>query len=412
MDASNATPFKTFITENLNPAQQQAVNTITGPLLIIAGAGSGKTRVITSRITHLLLNEHAQPHEIIALTFTNKAAMEMKERINSFLDKSKGTPFVGTFHSYCLSLLKKNSSLLPYAHFSILDTDDKQSLITSLLKKSILYKKYTATQISHQISIAKNQFLETSTAFLNSFENPALRELVMQYEQEKRVSNCLDFDDLLLEAVRLFNHPSFRQEHQERVLHILVDEYQDTNIVQHELLKRMALNNKNEFTIQSLCVVGDEDQSIYSWRGATVDNILHFKKEFKNTCIIKMEQNYRSKQPILEVANEVIEHNRYRNEKKLFSDKKGKDCVRMIKCLSGYQEADIVARYCQLLTTHKKNVSVGILYRTHFQSRTLEEALIKHSVAYALIGGVRFYERKKSKTFFLTYALSQIHQIE
>ncbi len=387
--------FDTFISEQLNTAQREAIKKTSGPVLIIAGAGSGKTRVITARITQLLLNEQIPAYRIIALTFTNKAATEMKERIHSFLDGNTTTPFVGTFHSYCLQLLKKYFS---ETSFSILDTEDKQSLLNSLLKKSILYKKFTAQQLSHTLSIAKNSYIPGHNSLYESLDNQALKEIAYAYEREKKASNCLDFDDLLIEAVKLFDNPLFRKQHQEKIRHILVDEYQDTNVIQHELLKKMALSQDNNvFTIDSICAVGDEDQSIYSWRGATVENIMHFKKDFGNTTVIKLEQNYRSIQPILSVANHVIEHNRYRNEKKLWSEKKGRDCVRMIRCLSGYQEADLIAQWSKLLLTRKPKESIGILYRTHSQSRVLEEALIKHSLRYTLIGGIRFYERKEIK---------------
>ncbi len=390
---SNKNTFSLFVEQQLNTIQQEAIQKTKGPLLVIAGAGSGKTRVITARITHLILNEKVNPTTILALTFTNKAASEMKERILSFLQNGQEIPFVGTFHAYCLSLLKRHYN----TPFSILDSDDKQTMLTTLLKKSVLYKKYTPQQITHAISMAKNTYSSSTQTLYTHFDNQALKDLVAAYEHEKKISNCFDFDDLLIEAVRLFENAEFREKHQKTITHILVDEYQDTNHVQHALLKKMALSSHGDYVVQSLCAVGDEDQSIYSWRGATVDNIMHFKNDFKQTTVIKMEQNYRSKQSILHVANEIIEHNRYRNAKKLWSDRTGTDCVRMIRCLSGYQEADIIARFCTLISKHKPNESVGILYRTHFQSRALEEALIKHSLAYTLVGGIRFYERKEIK---------------
>ncbi len=389
--------FNTFINEELNPAQKKAVQNVSGPLLVIAGAGSGKTRVITARITHLLKNKGVHPAQIVALTFTNKAAHEMKERIISFFGSSSGIPFVGTFHSYCLYLLKTNRHLTPFDQFSILDEDDKRSLLTKLLKKSPLYKKQTAQQLSYTISLLKNQYTQHNERKEQLEENREVQELVNEYEKEKNLSKCFDFDDLLLEAVKLFENETFKEAHQNQVRHLLVDEYQDTNVVQHTLLKHMSLDKKKELAIDSICVVGDEDQSIYSWRGATVDNIIYFKKDFKNTEHLKIEQNYRSKQPILLVANHVIAHNKHRNEKKLWSEREGRDCVRVLKFLSGYQEADVIARYCKLLQTHSKLNSTALLYRTHSQSRTIEEALIKLSIPYVLIGGVRFYERKEIK---------------
>ena len=389
--------FDTFLKKELNTEQKKAVKNIKGPLLVIAGAGSGKTRVITARITHLLKNEQVHPAQIISLTFTNKAANEMKERIKTFLGSSSGMPFVGTFHSYCLYLLKTNTHLIGWDQFTILDEDDKRSLLNKLLKKSPLYKQQTAQQVSYAISLAKNQCTSLREYIKNNIENRQLQELIEEYEKEKCKSKCFDFDDLLLETVKLFENEEFKHDHQYQVRHVLVDEYQDTNVIQHSLLKHMAGGEKRELAVDSLCVVGDEDQSIYSWRGATVDNIIHFKKDFKGTKTVKIEQNYRSKKPILAIANKVIANNKNRNEKKLWSDKNGRDCVRILQCLSGYQEADLIARYCKILANNKSLDSTAVLYRTHFQSRVLEEALIKQSIPYNLVGGVRFYERKEIK---------------
>lgn len=393
-----STVLHTFITDNLNDSQKAAVTHDKGPLLVIAVAGSGKTRIITARIAYLLQERHVLPSEIIALTFTNKAAAEMKERIINFTGSSRHLPFIGTFHSYCLYLLKRNRHLLPYDTFSIIDEDDKRSMLQALLKKSPLYKKYTPQQFSYQISLFKNQAagidFDTS-AFIN---NRILLELLLEYEREKKSSKCFDFDDLLLEVVRLFKNPEFKADHQNRVRHVLIDEYQDTNVVQHQFLKEVALvPGTNTLAIDSLCVVGDEDQSIYSWRGATVDNIMGFSKEFKDTTSIKIEQNYRSKLPILQTASHVIKNNINRNEKKLWSEKSGSDCIRIIHCLSSYQEADLIGRLAQLAHKKKTLAQTAVLYRTHAQSRTIEEALIKYSVPYTLVGGVRFYDRKEIK---------------
>src|SRR3989344_3471725 len=298
--------FKDFLHKELNTEQQKAVMYANGPLLVIAGAGSGKTRVITARITQLLLEEQLHPAQLVALTFTNKAANEMRERIVHFMGSNKGIPFIGTFHSYCLYILKTNIHLLPFEIFSILDEDDKRSIINKLLKQNQLYKKHTAQQLSYHISKLKNQLADPTQSMLNFVENAPMREILEGYEKEKRASKCYDFDDLLIEATRLFHtNTEIKDAHQNQVRHLLVDEYQDTNVIQHELLKHMALDEKKCLGIDSICVVGDEDQSIYSWRGATVDNIINFKKDFKDTKLIKIEQNYRSKQPILHVANTV-----------------------------------------------------------------------------------------------------------
>ena len=390
--------FTHYLETQLNAEQKEAVLHKNGCILVIAGAGSGKTRLITSRIAYLLIEGKVQPSQIVALTFTNKAAQEMKERVHSFTNSKTHNPFIGTFHSYCLYLLRLHQSLLPFDTFSIIDEDDKKALLTKILKKSPLYKKLTPQTLSHQISRVKNQLPGDSIMQDLSFENPNLAEILHEYEKEKNLSKCFDFDDLLLEALKLFkNHPQVKQLHQERVRHLLVDEYQDTNTIQHALLSEMAIDSKKVFCIDSICVVGDEDQSIYSWRGATVDNIINFRSDFKNTKFVKIEQNYRSKQPILSVANNLIKHNSKRNEKKLWSDKKGTDCVRALRCLSGYQEAEIIGRFCKLLHSQKKLTSTAVLYRTHYQSRVIEEALLRHSIPYTIIGGIRFYERKEIK---------------
>jgi ATP-dependent DNA helicase UvrD/PcrA len=447
MSTQQLNEFNTFLTSNLNTSQYEAVTHKKGPLLIVAGAGSGKTRVITTRIAHLILNQNALPSTIIALTFTNKAAMEMKERIEHFMGGTHELPFVGTFHSFCLRLLKQNSELLDNPFFSILDEDDQHKILQTIIVKSGLHKKITAKQLAYQISHIKNQTINPDTHDLFSL-NPLIREVYQAYEQEKKASKCLDFDDLLLEVVKLFKkNENFRKDFQQRVRHILVDEYQDTNIVQHELLKLMALENGNLspafakasadrhsrgvrpelvegrsieangngkktvrvdggsksrmetcLAIDSLCAVGDEDQSIYSWRGATVSNIMNFANDFRGTSIIKIEQNYRSVQPILDLANHVIAHNVNRNPKNLWSEKKGSDRIRTIAFLSEYQEAEAIAHYLKAAASKKQKLNkIAILYRTHFQSRALEEALLKHSIPYKIIGGIQFYERKEIK---------------
>ncbi len=424
MSNEQTSQFNNFLTTNLNKSQYEAVTHQKGSLLIVAGAGSGKTRVITARIAHLILNQNAFPSTIVALTFTNKAAMEMKERIEHFMNGNHELPFVGTFHSFCLRVLKRNSELLDNPFFSILDEDDQHKILQNIIAKSGLQKKVTAKQLSYQISQIKNQTINPESHDLFSL-NPMIREIYHAYEQEKKASKCLDFDDLLLEVVKLFKkNETFRKDFQQRIRHILVDEYQDTNVVQHELLKLMAQapssqptprlrrpggpftpeldegagRTGGELAVDSLCAVGDEDQSIYSWRGATVTNIMNFANDFRGTQIIKIEQNYRSVQPILELANHVISHNMNRNPKNLWSEKKGSDRIRTIACLSEYQEAEAIAHYLKAAAAKKQKLnSIAILYRTHFQSRAIEEALLKHSIPYKIIGGIQFYERKEIK---------------
>ncbi len=384
-------------TISLNPEQKKAVTHKTGSLLVIAGAGSGKTRVITTRIINLM-TQHAIPaHTIVALTFTNKAATEMKERIAKFIGSDATLPFVGTFHSYCVRLLKENAHLLETSFLSILDSDDQKKLIQGILKRTNLHKQISARQASYHISQVKNKHLNFAKSLHKLFDNPIMPDIFEAYEKEKEASKCLDFDDLLLKTVALFKkNRSFKKEFQETMRYLLVDEYQDTNIVQHELLKQMALHSK-KLAIDSICAVGDEDQSIYSWRGAQVTNMLNFKKDFGKTKIIKIEQNYRSVQPILQVANHVITKNKQRNPKKLWSERNAKDRVRLLTCVSEYQEADTIINLFEMSQKQNKHSQIAVLYRTHTQSRAIEEACLKRSVPYKIIGGIQFYERKEIK---------------
>jgi len=391
--------FQNFLKKQLNPEQKKAVTAKDGTFLVVAGAGSGKTRVITARIAHLILNHDATPDEIVALTFTNKAGNEMKERVQEFLPDGYPVPFVGTFHSYCLRLLKKNNDLLDNPFVSILDEDDRLKLLGDIVKRSGLNKQITAKKLAHTISKIKNGTvgLDFTSAPEYQFSMPFVKDVFAAYEQEKTASKCFDFDDLLLQATNLFaKNKTFKKEHQQTVAHLLVDEYQDTNVIQHELLKQMARDGK-KCTTKSLCVVGDEDQSIYSWRGATVTNIINFKKDFPKTKTIKIEQNYRSVQPILDVANHVIKNNINRNEKKLWTDKKAQDRIRVVTGMSEYQEGDIIALFLKAAQKKQKLNSVAILYRAHYQSRSIEEALIRNTMPYKIIGGIQFYERKEIK---------------
>jgi DNA helicase-2/ATP-dependent DNA helicase PcrA len=395
--SDHATKFNDFLNKELNPAQQKAVLKKDGVFVVCAGAGSGKTRVITARITNLILNEAIQPAAIIALTFTNKAAHEMRERVRAFLPKDFAAPYVGTFHAYCVRLLKSYQHLLPFQQFSIMDSDDQKTLLQKIITSNGLQKKVTAKNISYAISSLKN-------ASLTGTVNPALigdhlvRDIFMLYEQEKKRAHCFDFDDLLLETLLLFKkNPGFVQHYQSTIRHVLVDEYQDTNHVQHALLKAMTCDASHAFALDSLCVVGDEDQSIYSWRGATVHNIINFKDDFANTTHIAIEQNYRSAQPILEAANGVIRHNKTRNPKNLWSTRPGSDRIRVVQTASEYQEADFIAAAARETFRRNKHASCAVLYRSHHQSRAIEEILIRQSIPYTIIGGIQFYERQEIK---------------
>ncbi len=269
-------------------------------------------------------------------------------------------------------------------------------MLQALIKRAQLGKKITAKNLGYQISIKKNSG-EQKNDFSGSQQDQIFEQLYVAYEKEKKLNKVIDFDDLLIEVNKLFaNNSGFKEKFQANVRHLLVDEYQDTNNIQHTLLKHMTLNDK-QFAIDSLCVVGDEDQSIYSWRGATVANIMHFTSDFPNTTIVKIEQNYRSVQPILQIANHVIQHNTYRNPKNIWSKKEAHDRARIITCLSGYQEGEAFAQLVRIARKEKKQQRIAILYRAHYQSRMIEEALIRHSIPYKIIGGIQFYERKEIK---------------
>lgn len=388
--------FDTFFASELNEQQQAAITHINGPLLVVAGAGSGKTRVITTRIVYLILKKDIVPESICALTFTNKAAKEMKERIVQFLGTGSRIPFIGTFHSYCLQFLQKHTAELGINSFSMLDAEDQLQLIQTIMKRGSYDERTTAKSIVYQISQYKNN--NTLNAGLNLYPDPLFIELYQAYEQEKKLSKCFDFDDLLLETYKLFTkHAHIRTAFQTSIRHVLIDEYQDTNHIQGALIKIMTQQADGNLAVDSICAVGDEDQSIYSWRGATVENIINFTKTYPHTTNIKIEQNYRSVEPILQVANHVIDHNTYRNPKKLWSEKKAHNRVTLLKCMSNYQEADGITTLLILLCKKKKLRDTALLYRAHYQSRALEEALIKNSIPYKIIGGIQFYERKEIK---------------
>ena len=391
--------FNTFLKDNLNIQQKKAVIEKNGIFLVVAGAGSGKTRVITSRIANLIINEKAKPHTIVALTFTNKAATEMKDRIKTFLDSDTKLPFLGTFHSYCLRILRTNADKLDKPFEAILDQDDQKKIISGIIARNGLSKRTTAKKLLYSISQVKNKITGNQNEIMQQLSvDPMLRDVYSAYEHEKKMSKCFDFDDLLVETVRLFDrNPEFKEEFQEHVKHILVDEYQDTNVVQHLLLKHMTLDTKNKFHADSLCVVGDEDQSIYSWRGATIANIINFKKDFPKSQLIKIEQNYRSVQPILDAANKVIKHNQKRNPKKLWSNKPGSNRIKTINCSSEYQEGEVITQFLHIAQKKQSLNNIAILYRAHYQSRAVEEALIKNAIPYKIIGGIQFYERKEIK---------------
>jgi DNA helicase-2/ATP-dependent DNA helicase PcrA len=387
--------------DHLNDAQRQAVTAPLGVQLIVAGAGSGKTRVITSRIAYLLSHFQVPAQAIVALTFTNRAGNEMKERIKKHLPHT-ALPFVGTFHSYCVRLLKQYSHLLPFADFTIIDTEDQRAILKKIMEHYGVDKQSTPAKMQGYISLSKNYLPGSSYNDVPSI--PLFQEIAAAYEREKSRSHAYDFDDLMLATLDLLRkHPEVVTHLQKTVRHLLVDEYQDTNQIQHELLKRLAFDASGRMCLESVCAVGDQDQSIYSWRGAQADNMQKFCTDFAPVTTITIDQNYRSVKPILDAANEVIAHNRGRIEKKLWSAKHASGRLALLYAQSGTQEAHVIAHALQVAHKKVSPNECAILYRTHHQSRAIEEALMIAGLPYIIVGGIRFYERKEIKDI-LAYA--------
>ena len=383
----------------LNPMQQEAVFYTEGPLLVLAGAGSGKTRVLTHRIAYLIEEKKVNPWNILAITFTNKAAGEMRERVDSIVGFGAEAVWVSTFHSMCVRILRRFIDLLGYKNsFTIYDTDDQKTLMKQVFKTLNLDpKQFKERAVMAQISAAKNAMIDAETyAADNSdrFPEKITVQCYLAYQEALQKNNALDFDDLLLLTVQLFKeNPQVLEMYQERFRYIMVDEYQDTNTVQFRLVKQLAGKYHN------LCVVGDDDQSIYRFRGADIRNILSFEKAFPGAKVIKLEQNYRSTGNILAAANEVIRNNRGRKDKTLWTaNGEGEKAVfRMFD--TGYDEADFIAgdimKRRQKLSAEYSDFAV--LYRTNAQSRLLEEKLIGYNIPYRLVGGVNFYQRREIK---------------
>ncbi|MDQ3075739.1 MAG: UvrD-helicase domain-containing protein [bacterium] len=389
--------------EGLNPMQKEAASHVSGPLLIVAGAGAGKTKTITHRIVNLIKNGVA-PEKILAVTFTNKAAKEMREKIIAEIEKNaKGqdrVPFVSTFHSLGVYIIKENAQVLGLTkYFTILDDGDTTSIVKEILKELGLDpKQYEPRKIKGIISREKGKFtkLENYEESANDPTNRGsyLAEIVAKvwrlYEEKKNKENSLDFDDLLLKAVKLLKeNEAVREYYQTKWDYIHIDEYQDTNEVQYLMSKILAENNKN------ICVVGDADQNIYSWRGANLKNILSFEKDYKDAKIVTLEENYRSTQNILEAANEVIKKNKYRPDKNLFTKNKVGEKISLYEALDEGDEADFVAT--KILELKDSGLDeIAVLYRANFQSRVFEEAMLRYNVPYQVLG-IKFFERKEIK---------------
>jgi DNA helicase-2/ATP-dependent DNA helicase PcrA len=392
--------------ENLNPEQRAAVETTEGPLLILAGAGSGKTRVITSRIAWLIQEKGVAPDSILAVTFTNKAASEMAERVERLLGHTSLTkPLIATFHSLCVRMLRRDIEALKVngqgltRSFAIYDENDQQNIVKQVMRRMGLdTKQLTPRTVLSRISWAKNHMVDPQEYYLGSKDQDSERiaHIYKGYKDELRKNNALDFDDLLLEAVRLLKVSApTREYYQRRYRYILVDEYQDTNRPQYELMKLLAGEHKN------VCAVGDEDQSIYSWRGADIRNILEFEQDFPNARIVRLEQNYRSTQVILEAAGAVVANNLRRKGKKLWTDRQGGSLIGYYEAPDGENEALFIADRLQRFLRESANAGdeahCAVLYRTNSQSRLVEEALRRYGIGYSMVGGFSFYERAEIK---------------
>ena len=387
------------IYETLNPMQQEAVYHTEGPLLILAGAGSGKTRVLTHRIAYLIDEKGVNPWNILAITFTNKAAGEMRERVDDIVGFGSEQIWVSTFHSACVRILRRFADFLGYErNFVIYDTDDSKSVIKEICKRlNIDTKIHKERALLSAISSAKNEMISPSEYGLNAagdFGKQRIAEVYREYEKVLLKNNAMDFDDLLVKTVEVLrNHEDARNYYQERFKYIMVDEYQDTNTVQFRLVSLLAGKYRN------LCVVGDDDQSIYKFRGANIYNILNFEKEFSDAKVIKLEQNYRSTQNILDAANSVICHNKGRKEKRLWTANEAGDKIRFNQYPNEYEEAyQVVDEIGKAVSAGKaKYNDFAILYRTNAQSRVLEEKFVARSIPYRIVGGVNFYQRREIK---------------
>ena len=386
------------IYDTLNPMQRKAVETTEGPLLVLAGAGSGKTRALTHRIAYLISECGVNPWNIMALTFTNKAAGEMRERVNQLVEYGADAVWVSTFHSSCVRILHRYIDRLGYdSDFTIYDADDQKTLMRQVIKKLDLDpKKYRERAILSEISDCKNELItaeEFSSRSAGDFRQTRIAEAYLEYQAQLRKNNALDFDDLIMKTVELFRcDPAVLDYYQERFRYIMVDEYQDTNTAQFRLVELLSAKYRN------LCVVGDDDQSIYKFRGANIENILEFEESFPGAAVIRLEQNYRSTGNILRAANEVIRHNAGRKEKTLWTENEAGKPVRFRQYDTAYEEADaIVADIQNRVMDGAEYSDFAVLYRTNAQSRLLEEKCVNRSVPYRLVGGVNFYQRKEIK---------------
>lgn len=387
------------IYDTLNPPQKEAVFHTEGPLLILAGAGSGKTRVLTHRIACLMEEKGVNPWNILAITFTNKAAQEMRERVDKLVGMGAESIWVSTFHSACVRILRRHIDFLGFDnHFAIYDTEDQKTVIKEVCRRlNIDTKIYKERTLMAKISHAKDELISPEEMELNAggdFNEKKIAAVYKEYQATLRKNNALDFDDLIVKTVELFqNYPNVLEYYQERFQYIMVDEYQDTNTAQFKFVSLLASKYQN------LCVVGDDDQSIYKFRGANIGNILGFEQAFPGAKVIRLEQNYRSTGNILEAANRVIENNTERKPKRLWTENESGDKVHFRQFLNGFEEAEYVVGE---ITKARRNgdcnyKDCAVLYRTNAQSRLFEEKFLLANVPYKIVGGINFYARKEIK---------------
>ena len=384
------------ILENLNEQQKKAVKVHQGPGLIIAGAGSGKTRVLTNRIAYLIEEHNIAPFNILGLTFTNKAADEMKERVIQMTGKNAEDIFLGTFHSFCVRILRKEINKLDFnRYFTIYDSYDQKKMVKNILKDlNYDVKKFSPSAVLNKISNAKNELIEAESYKKDAvgYFEKIVSKAYTQYEKNLKDNNALDFDDLIMKTVELFlDYPKVLDYYQERYKYILIDEYQDVNFAQYKFAQLLASKYRNIF------VVGDPDQSIYAFRGADIRNILNFEEDYPDATVIKLEQNYRSHKKILDIADNVIENNKNRVPKRLTAARGEGGSVYYKTLSTAQEEANYIAKKINFLKGRYKLSDMAVLYRTNAQSRQIEEAMMKYGIAYQIIGGFKFYERKEIK---------------
>lgn len=391
-----------FLTDRLlngmNPEQAEAVKATEGPLLIMAGAGSGKTRVLTHRIAYLMVEKGVNPYNILAITFTNKAAREMKDRIENILGGASDNIWISTFHSMCVRILRRDIDRIGMnRNFTILDSTDQQSVIKAILKeKNIDPKKFDPRSLLGSISSAKNELTtpEELSKQVGGYYDQVVSDVYTEYQKRLRKNQALDFDDLIMTTIQLFQRvPEVLEFYQRKFQYIHVDEYQDTNRAQYMLVKLLASR------FQNLCVVGDSDQSIYRWRGADIANILSFEKDYPRATVIFLEQNYRSTKRILQAANEVIQKNSNRKPKNLWTENHDGEKISYFRADTEQTEAQFVTGKIKEMTESgkRKYSDFAILYRTNAQSRVMEEVLLKSNIEYSIVGGIKFYDRKEIK---------------